>query len=116
MHKMKDSRWSCGCTGCESQRAEQVKIGSLVVPATRDPDKTNPGTIPFWSPGEWCVSGWSKRFHPEDESPLIVLSFIDRKDIENGGHLDSALLFSTFTGMSVITSKKWLRVVSSQEG
>ena len=100
----------CGCTYCEDLRGKQVKIGCLVVPMVSR--RTSPGTTPFWSPGDWRKSGWSKRFRLADEAPLIVMGEVDRIDIDNGGHLDSVYLFSP-ERKTVVTSRKWLHVISS---
>jgi hypothetical protein len=101
----------CGCMYCEDQRGKQVKIGCLVVPAVRS-RRVSPQTTPFWSPGDWRKSGWSKRFGLADEAPLIVVGEVDRLDIDNGGHLDSVFLFN-LERKTVVTSRRWLHVISS---
>ena len=108
----------CGCVSCECWREARVEPGQLVRPATQDPTKTTPGTVPFWRPNDWRSSGWNLRMEDNGIDLLLVVGDVDDADRTNGGHLSCCVvvamgsnrLIKQFAG-PLVTSKKWLVVV-----
>jgi len=104
-----DDPFCCDCVACESWRGARVMPGRLCRPATRDPRKTQPGTIPAWDPGKWKSQGWNFRLERHDIDRLLVVGYVRPGDIDNGGHLDCVyVLTQTPQPRLMVTSRKWL--------
>ncbi len=104
-----DDPFCCGCVACGSWRGARVMPGRLCRPATQDPRKTEPGTVPAWDPNEWRAMGWNFRLERNDIDRLLVIGYVSPDDIDNGGHLDSVfVLTQTAHPRLMVTSRKWL--------
>jgi len=108
IHSKKDGL-ACSCICCDRLRSQAIKVGSLVVPITRGTSQGFSQT-PYWRLGKWKISGWSLRFE-NDFGYFLVVESIDKSDADNGGHLDSVVLFSKTMGV-VVTSSSWLEVIA----
>jgi len=103
-------KYFCACISCEQWRAVRVLPGKIVVPATHDPSKSKPGTVPAWELGQWRETYWDFRMEAHGITWATVMCDIDKKDTDNGGHLDCVVLLVP-NGCLLVTSRKWLHVV-----
>ncbi len=102
-------QYCCGCTGCEAWRAARVLPGRLCRPATRDPAKTAPGTVPAWPMNNWSKVGWDFRLEANAINRVMVLGYVDEDDRPNAGHLDCVVIMTHKPGSEIlVTSRKWL--------
>lgn len=103
-------KYFCACIVCDRWRAVRVVPGKIVVPATHDPNKCKPGTIPAWNLGGWRKTGWDFRMESHGITWATVMCDIDKNDTDNGGHFDCVVLLVA-VGYLLVTSRKWLHVV-----
>ena len=107
-YKLTDE-YCCGCVSCEQWRGARVLPGRLCRPATQDPRKMSPGTVPAWPLGTWRTTGWNFRLEPNGVKHMVVVSYIDMNDKDNGGHLDCVLVLTQeLEPRLLVTSRKWL--------
>lgn len=101
--------FNCGCVACEDWRGARVRPGRLCRPATQDPSRTSPGTVPAWPLGEWSRVGWGFRLEDHCIDLLMVLGYVDELDKASGGHLDCVVVLTREREPRLlVTSRKWL--------
>lgn len=119
LHKSRED-YFCGCVACEDRRMDVVRVGSLVIPATQDPERTSPGTVSVWKEGTWKETGWGLRVEDhlagdpwyEPGTPGEVIKIIPQSD-KDCGHLYPCLVKWPAIG-EYVTSMRWLVVVEPQ--
>ncbi len=101
--------YSCGCIACEAWRAARVWPGRLCRPATEDPSRTSPGSVPAWPLNDWSLTGWGFRLEDNKISRVLVVGHVNELDKANGGHLDCVVVLTQEPEPRLlITSRKWL--------
>lgn len=107
-------KYHCPCCACECWRSERVILGKFYGPATHDPAKSKPGTIPIWHVGKWRTSGWSIRMEDKGIYFVIAVENIASSDIDNAGHLDCVKVLTIGEKPKLlVTSKRWLVEICS---
>lgn len=102
-------RYCCGCIACEQWRGARVRPGRLCRPATQDPSKTSPGTVPAWPLHQWEKVGWGLRMENNGIDRVMVVGYVDELDKPNGGHLDCVVVLTQEPEPRLlVTSRKWL--------
>lgn len=81
----------------------------LCKPATQDPSRTTPGTVPAWPLNTWGTTGWGYRLEDHGIFLVMVVGYVDEFDEPNGGHLDCVVVLTRETEPKLlVTSRKWL--------
>lgn len=112
-HPRTSDGYHCGCVICEAWRAVRVVPGTLCAPATQDPEKFRPGTVPYWSLHEQSSAWWS-RMEPMGIRYVTVVSIVpDGASSMNigGQHVikDRAVVLTLEPEPQlIITSSRWL--------